>query len=188
MTSRSDMKRKDVEKFFYELGMLKNMQRSGWFTLGIFQGDSVASHSFRATIIAYYLAKKLNANIEKTVIMTLFHDVPEARTGDLNKVNSSYVKADKKAAREDQLSLFPEIIELLEEFEKQETVESQIARDSDILEVIIQAKEYENKNPLAKEFYVNAYSRLLLEESKELADRIISSQTTWWKGLKNLKR
>ncbi len=188
MTSQSNKERKEIENFLYELGMLKNTQRTGWLTLGIFQGDSIASHSFRAAIIAYYLAKKLNADREKTVIMTLFHDVPEARIGDINKVSSSYVKADKKAAREDQLSLFPEIIELLEEFEKQETLESQIARDADILEVIIQAKEYENINPLAKEFYVNAYSRLLLEESKELADRIISSEVTWWKGLKNLRR
>ena len=179
----------EFEKFLYELGFLKNMQRSGWLTLGIRFGDSVASHSFRAAIISYYLAKKLNANVEKTLLMTLFHDVPETRIGDINKISKKYLKADKLKVIENQFSeLFPEIKELAKEFIEQKTLEAKIARDSDILEVIVQAKEFENINKLAKEFYENAYNRLELEESKKIATKLINSDVVWWKGMKDLER
>ena len=74
---------KNFSSFIYEVGLLNNFKRSGFDFLGT-GSQNIASHSFRASIIAYLLAKRLKADENKAVILTLFHDIPETRTGDIN--------------------------------------------------------------------------------------------------------
>ena len=40
-------------------------------------------------------------------VITLFHDVPEARTGDLNYVNKKYCQVDERKAVEDLAHTLP---------------------------------------------------------------------------------
>ncbi len=85
---------KNVVNFFFELGMLKKTPRSGFQFLGS-GGESVADHSFRMTLIGYSLAKMSpGVDLFKVVCLCLFHDAPEARTGDMNYVNKQYVRRD----------------------------------------------------------------------------------------------
>ncbi|MBI5036681.1 HD domain-containing protein [Candidatus Micrarchaeota archaeon] len=44
--------------FFYEIGDLKRIARSGWWSAKIQRPETVAEHSFRAAIIAYCLAEE----------------------------------------------------------------------------------------------------------------------------------
>ena len=74
---------KNIASFIFETGLLNNFKRSGFDFLGTCN-QNIASHSFRASIIAFILAKRLNADENKAVILTLFHDIPETRTGDIN--------------------------------------------------------------------------------------------------------
>ena len=46
---------KKVVKFIAEIGMLKNLRRSGWAVVGVKNGESVAEHSFRAAVIGYII-------------------------------------------------------------------------------------------------------------------------------------
>ena len=47
------------------------------------------------------------ADVARVVMLCLFHDVPEARTGDLNYVNKKYVKADEEKAVNDLAETLP---------------------------------------------------------------------------------
>lgn len=80
---------KNIANFLFEAGMLKRTPRSGFQFLG--SGvESVAEHIFRTTYIGYTLGKLvLDVNVDRLVKMCLFHDLPEARTGDLNYVNKN---------------------------------------------------------------------------------------------------
>ncbi|MBI4399321.1 HD domain-containing protein, partial [Candidatus Micrarchaeota archaeon] len=82
--------------FLYEVGLLKRTPRSGWLTIGIKDCESVAEHSFRCAILGYVLARMEKANVEKIVLLCLFHDVPEARIGDLHLIARKYVSKNYK--------------------------------------------------------------------------------------------
>ena len=49
--------------------------------------DNIASHSFRAAFIGYFLAKQLKADANKVLKMCLLHDLEEIRTGDHNWIH-----------------------------------------------------------------------------------------------------
>jgi len=98
---------KGLVNFFFELGMLKKTPRSGYQFLGS-GGESVADHSFRASLIGYTLARLTpGSDLLKVISLCLFHDVPESRTGDLNYVNKRYVKPDEELAVADLAATVP---------------------------------------------------------------------------------
>jgi len=77
---------KNLANFFFEVGMLKRTPRTGFQFLGS-GAQSVAEHSFRTAIIVYTLACLYGTvDTARVVQLCLFHDVPEARIGDLNYV------------------------------------------------------------------------------------------------------
>ncbi len=87
--------------------MLKRSPRTGYQFLGT-GGESVADHSFRMTIVGYVLASmEPEADGNKVVLMCLFHDLPETRTGDHNYVNKRYTQVDEESALEDQVRGLP---------------------------------------------------------------------------------
>jgi putative hydrolase of HD superfamily len=137
-------------RFLYEVGHLKNVPRAGWTVMGIASPESVAEHSYRTTIIGYVLAHLEQADVEKTVLMCLFHDVHEARLTDLHRLARKYVDwvpAETKAIAH-MLKRLPDSISdhiggALAEYMRVDTLEAQIAKDADRLEFIFQAVEYQ---------------------------------------------
>src|SRR6266498_1327726 len=98
---------KNIANFLYEAGMLKRTPRSGFQFLGT-GAESVAEHIFRTSYIGYALGRLAkNINVDHLIKMCLFHDLPEARTGDLNYVNKKYVEADETKAVEDLARTLP---------------------------------------------------------------------------------
>jgi putative hydrolase of HD superfamily len=92
---------KNIANFLFEAGMLKRTPRTGFQFLGS-GAESVAEHIFRTSMIGYTLAQlDEEADAGRVVLLCLFHDIPEARTGDLNYVNKKYVKVDERKAVED---------------------------------------------------------------------------------------
>lgn len=175
---------KRLVQFFFETGMLKKTPRTGYRFLGTGE-ESVASHSFRTAIIGYSLCSDLNVNREKVVLMCLFHDLAEARTGDHNYVYQKYVVIDEKKALEDQLKNLPfalEVKALIDEFNKAETQEAKIARDADQLDLILELKEQldiGNKN--AKDWIDYAIKRLYTDKAKKIAQEILKTHMSeWW--------
>ncbi len=144
---------KDITKFFFELGQLKRVKRSGWWAAGIKDPESVAEHTFRSVIIGRILAELEKADKDKVTMMLLFHDVPESRINDMHKIGARYIDIDKAgaSAMKEQLERLPkrlgkEVLDNFNEMETKKTKEAIIAKDADLLECAIQAKEYLEQN------------------------------------------
>ncbi len=176
---------KNLANFFFEVGMLKRTPRTGFQFLGS-GAESVAEHSFRTAIIGYTLAR-LDGGVDvgRVVQMCLFHDIPEARTGDLNYVNKKYVRVDEGRAVDDLARTLPfgdDYRGLLAEFAAGGSRESLIAHDADQLEMILALKEYKDLgNRYADEWYPFSVRRLRTETAQRLAEVIWSTDSSrWW--------
>ena len=176
---------KNIANFFFEAGMLKRTPRSGFQFLGT-GAESVAEHIFRTVYIGYALGKiDGTVDTDRLLQMCLFHDLPEARTGDLNYVNKKYVVADEEKAVEDLAVTVPfgrEIKGLIEEFKEGQTREAQLARDADQLEMILALKEYKDLgNKYADEWLEFSLKRLETETAQKLASVILETDSSlWW--------
>jgi putative hydrolases of HD superfamily len=176
---------REIADFLFEVGMLKKTPRSGFQFLGS-GSESVAEHVLRTLFIGYVLCKMdRTADELKVLRLCLVHDLPEARTGDMNYVNKKYVTVDeKKAVRELAAPLFfgAEIESLLEEFNRKETRESLLARDADQLSLILQLKECGDLgNRYSRQWIGYAVRRLNTENARELAKSIVDTDSTnWW--------
>ena len=178
------MTKRTIE-FLFEVGMLKKTPRTGYQFLGS-GGESVADHSFRTAVIGYVLAsQEPGADRNKVVLMCLFHDFPEARTGDHNYVNKKYVKTDEERAVQDQvreLSFGDEIVDLFQEFNGCDTLEAHLAKDADQLDLILELKEQlDSGNPNAKDWLSYAVKRIITDGAKQMAQEILTTNSSdWW--------
>ena len=179
-----------IADFLFEVGMLCKTPRSGYQFLGSGR-ESVAEHVLRTVYTGYALCK-LNPSLDELRVlkMCVLHDLPEARTGDMNYVNKKYVRVDEaKAVREltESLSFGEDIRQAIDEFNAKETPESRIARDADQIALILQLKEYGDLgNKYSEEWIEYALKRLCTEEGKKLAACIIQTDSSrWWFKEKN---
>ncbi|MDE0300454.1 MAG: HD family hydrolase [Candidatus Poribacteria bacterium] len=143
--------------FIEEMAVLKNLPRTGWRFQGIKDGESVADHCYRVSLLSMILADMLathgvRLDAEKVMRMALLHEVAEARIGDIPFPALEYIPENVKERGEDKAvkSMFEEFgtvgekyIEIWEEFESNSSVEGQVVRAADKLELMIQAYEYE---------------------------------------------
>lgn len=175
----------NIADFLFEVGMLKRTPRSGFQFLGTGK-ETVAEHSLRTAIIGFVLASMSDdLSTDRVVNMCLFHDLVEARTGDLNYVNKRYVKADEEAAVRDMTSGLPfgnEIRRLTEEFNGRSSSEAQAANDADQIEMILQLKELGDLgNRYARDWISSAMKRLRTDNGKQLARSILNTDfSAWW--------
>ncbi len=143
-------KLEQVAHYLFEIGHLKRLRRSGWWRMGVDSPESVAEHTFRTAIIGYVLATLEGADPERTASICLFHDVAEARIGDVSWLARRYLASAQEAegfAFREQVGHLPQslaqsILGLFEEKERQSSREAQLARDADLLECLLQAQEY----------------------------------------------
>ena len=176
---------KNLANFLFEVGMLKRTPRTGFQFLGS-GAESVAEHSFRTAMIGYTLAQMDGqADVGRVLQLCLFHDIPEARTGDLNYVNKKYVTVDEEKAVEDlarQLPFGDDYRNTLQEFMAKQSHEALLAHDADQLEMILALKEYKDLgNRNADEWYPSAFARLQSDIAKRLAETIWDTNSTkWW--------
>ncbi|MBL7073137.1 MAG: HD domain-containing protein [Candidatus Omnitrophica bacterium] len=186
-----------VLDFFAEAGKLKQIKRSGWWMTGVPEAESVADHSFRCAVIGYVLAKIERVDAAKVLMMTLFNDLHEARINDLHKVAHRYLNvraAEKKAFKEQITRMSDEIKGELagvrREHDTQKTAESIVARDADILECLIQAKEYADQGfQCAKKFFKKAPEHLKTKSAKKLWKSAETwDSNSWWEKISEFER
>ena len=176
---------KNLANFLFEVGMLKKTPRTGFQFLGS-GAESVAEHSFRTAMIGYTLAQiDGHVDVARVIQLCLFHDIPEARTGDLNYVNKKYVKVDEMKAVDDlaeQLPFGDDYRQTLVEFNARETSEALIANDADQLEMILALKEHKDLgNRNADEWFPFSIERLKTDAARQLAASIWSTDSSkWW--------
>ena len=176
---------KDLINFLFEVGMLKKTPRTGYQFLGSGK-ESVAEHSFRMALIGYLLSiQEPKADSMKTMLMCLFHDLHEARTGDHNYVNKRYVQIDEDKAVQDLAKGLPfgdQIISLTREFTEGQSLEACISRDADQLDLILSLKEQQDLgNAYAREWLHYAVKRLQTDSARKMAQEILETDSTeWW--------
>ncbi len=176
---------KQLINFLFEVGMLKKTPRTGYQFLGSGR-ESVAEHSFRTAVIGYLLSQQEpDADAYKIVLMCLFHDFHEARTGDHNYVNKKYVRVDEDRAVRDLSKDLPfgnDIISLTHEFNEGNSLEARLSRDADQLDLILELKEQlDLGNRSAKDWLGYTLKRLQTESAKRLAQEAMNTTyTDWW--------
>jgi putative hydrolase of HD superfamily len=179
----SDLRR--IADLFFEVGMLRRTPRTGYRFLGTGE-ESVAEHLFSTAFIGYCLAHLDGEADAFTVVkMCLFHDLPEARTGDQNYVYKKYVQVDEERATADLTAGIPfadEIKGLIAEFNAHETRAARLAHDADQLALLLQLKEHKDLgNRYADAWLRNNAKRLQTEAAKNLAQAILKTDlSAWW--------
>ena len=175
---------KRLADLVFECGMLRKTPRTGFQFLGSGK-ENVAEHSFRTAVITYILSEMAGADSERAVLLALFHDLHEARTGDFNYVNRRYNASVRTDALRDAFQgtgMEDNLLGLWEELEKTETLEARLAQDADQIDLMATLKEEEDLgNPYARKWLDCALERLRTDEGKELAQAISSTDhTDWW--------
>ena len=185
MSSMNDARDRIVD-FLFEAGTLKRTPRSGWAFLPGARSESVADHTFRTVLVALVLARMDDAvDADRVVRMALVHDLPEARTSDLNYVHQKYVTVDERAAARDQVAGLPfgdEMLQLLDELEARETPEARVVRDADQLEMLLTLREAEAGGAAeARDWMPAVAERLRTPAARDLGRRIMEGDPSrWW--------
>ena len=183
----------NIVKYVYETGYLKHLKRAGWSMLGIPAPESVAEHTFRTAILGYMLASLEGADPQKTATICLFHDIPEARIGDLHRVARRYIDAKEGEAEAfaEQMQRLPEeaakhVTVLFRDYEEGLSQEGVLAKDADLLECLVQAREYQVQGYAGVSDWIEGcYKGLRSASAKQLADVFLQvDPQEWWKGLK----
>jgi putative hydrolase of HD superfamily len=183
--------------FFAEAGLLKRVKRSGWWVAGIKDPESVADHCFRCAVIGFYMAIEEGADPYRVLAMTLFNDIHEARINDLHKMGHFYIdfkKAENKVFHDQVASLATKtraaLNDIRGDYDRQRSRESLIARDADILECLVQAKEYlDHGHKVASKFLRRAPGFLKTRTAKKLWKALQRwDSTVWWENVVKFER
>ncbi|MSU56063.1 MAG: HD domain-containing protein [Candidatus Taylorbacteria bacterium] len=181
------MLKRDIE-FLYEIGTLKNTERS-WQQ---FMGSGCATvpeHSFRVVFLALLIARGEKFKDEEKILkMSLVHDLSETRTGDTNYLTAVYTKRDDKQAVHDIFlgTSFADLNkDILHEYEERKTLAAKIVKDADNLDVDIELKEMEERGSIiAKKMEPSRKlirtQKLYTKTAKKIWDEIQKADPASW--------
>ena len=176
---------KNIVNLLFKARILKNIPRSGYHFLGAGK-ESVAEHSFSVSFIAFVMSQmEPDVDALKLIAMCLVHDLPEAKTGDLNYVQKKYVTADENKAVEDITRNLPfgsSLADLINEFNADRSLEAKLAHDADQLALILDLKALSDigYDP-PKKWLPFALKRLKTKTGQTLAQTIMKTEwDAWW--------
>lgn len=184
-----------IARYVFEAGMLKRVKRSGWWAEKVESPESVADHSFRAAIIAFMLAHMEGLDegeANRLCTAAVFHDMHEARIGDMHKITARYVtvshELERKVEREQVVGMPNGIQNSILETLDLSIKEHAILKDADYLECAFQAKEYLDVGYKGAGTWIdNIGARLKTKSAKALLAKMKTMDSNcWWKGLKKL--
>ncbi len=179
--------------FFYELGMLKKIKHCGVMFAGVLNPDTLGEHSCRSGQIGFMLAcETKDASPERVSLLCLMHDIGEIRVGDAHRIAERYVevKPGERTAMMEQTEPLPPAIRthirsLWDEFHDQKTLNARLARDADLLETMMQAKEYLDCGYKAAQRWLDNGKKLLQTPiaKKMFTEMCKTPFTDWWNHL-----
>lgn len=163
---------------------LKTTKRKGWVNHGIKGPESIADHMYRMALMALVAGDVPGLNRERCIKIALVHDIAEAIVGDITP--SDGVPKEEKSRRE-QAALnemcevlgggmrADEIKELWLEYENNSSLEANLVKDFDKVEMILQALEYEIEHGrVLDEFFLSTAGKFQTEMGRSWAAEIIS--------------
>ncbi|KAJ6902880.1 5'-deoxynucleotidase HDDC2 isoform X2 [Populus alba x Populus x berolinensis] len=126
---------------------LKTTKRKGWINQGIKGPESIADHMYRMSLMALIVGDLPGVNRERCIKIAIVHDIAEAE----------------------------EIKELWAEYENNASLEANIVKDFDKVEMILQALEYEMEHgKVLDEFFLSTAGKFQTEIGKSWAAEIAS--------------
>lgn len=182
---------KNFIKFNTTVGKLKHLPRTGWLTRFVPDPETVAAHSWRVALIALEFAdevKAMGADLEKVLKMAICHDLGESIIGDYIHIDCKYANITSKEKYEKEAvavrALADEsgingIYDIWREFEDRDTIEARIAKDFEIIDMLLQAFQYLQENPEMTdltEFMEKNETHVKTELGKQLVAEIKTAQ------------
>ncbi len=139
---------------------LKDTTRHSYTSNG--RHESVAEHTFRTTLMAYFIKDEFpEVDIDKVIKMCLIHDIGEAFTGDIPAFEkTSEEENTEKRLLIDWVNHIPnpfntEMFYLYQEMEEQQTIEAKLYKALDGLEAVIQHNEADLSTWSENEYELN---------------------------------
>lgn len=145
---------KEILEFFEPIEKVKRKEREGWKKSNV-KGvvETIGSHSFGAALIGWLLAEKEGLDREKIIKLLLVHDLVMAYMPDITPYDKAYAKKKgiENMTMEKLLKKVPEGLRiefqsLIQEYQKEETPESRLAREADKLDTLLQAASYSRES------------------------------------------
>jgi len=139
---------------------LKCNTRHSWTSTN--RHESVAEHSWRLSLMAYFIQDEFpEADINKVILMCIFHDLGEAITGDIpafNKTKEHEEIEDREIIR--LIETLPQnyrdkLLALFKEMNELQTLEAKICKALDKMETLIQHNEADVSTWLPLEYKLN---------------------------------
>lgn len=134
---------RDLE-LLYEVGCLRFIPRT-WKQFLNPDVENLAEHSLRVIWIALIIAQHEGpVNTDKLMKMALIHDLSESRCVDVHYVSRQYVVRHEEEAMKDTLAdtaIEHEFLKLWQEYEEKSSLEAQIVKDADNLDVDLEFRE-----------------------------------------------
>ena len=180
-----------ILSFLQQSLVLTKMQRRHKRHLGN-SDDSIAEHTYHASLIAYCLCRMEGLNHEqglKAMGMTLIHDVAEVRTADHGFVEKHYVEINEDKANKDtflKMDFGKDLFDLNAEFEAKETQIAKIVKDADSLQqIFLEWDLMWQGNLIAKKWFESDFKDrvpgLRTESAKKIAESLkTSNPNEWW--------
>ncbi len=161
---------------------LINVARSGWMLRGVPPSiaENIAEHSFIASLICLDLCTNLGLDsltINRIVVMTLIHDLPEAFIGDIVRYSNAEVERIKKVMEFEAIekNIDNEYIKnLFREYKEQQNFESNMAKLCDYIATYIVGYIYRSQGFEVNDIIENTYRNIAeISEKLRIDDRIL---------------
>lgn len=174
--------------FLYEMGSIRYIDRM-WRRFYNKDFANLSEHHFRVFWIAMIIAgKEGNVDTGKIAKMAMVHDIAESRAGDVDYLARQYVIRNEELGIQDMLegtSIADEFLQLWEEYEARESLESKIVKDADNLDVDFELAEQAVQGKTIGTQWAdmrenNVKPLLFTETAKELFDQIGQTSPHNW--------
>ncbi|KAM0001173.1 putative HD/PDEase domain, 5'-deoxynucleotidase YfbR/HDDC2 [Helianthus debilis subsp. tardiflorus] len=167
---------------------LKTTKRKGWVNQGIKGSESIADHMYRMALMALVADDLPGINRERCIKIALVHDIAEAIVGDITP-SDGVPKVEKSRLEQAALNEMCEVLgggkraeeikELWREYEDNASLEANLVKDFDKIEMILQALEYETEHDrVLDEFFLSTAGKFQTEIGKSWAAEIIARRNS----------
>lgn len=204
----------DSFKFYYEATKLKDLLRQGAVQWNVSKDrlESIAEHTFGCNILAISLTSELGLDLDlgRVLEMLTIHELEEIVIGDVTPLDNIDKKSLKSKARiavykmVKNLDNADRLMELTDEYNDAQTLESQFAKAIDKLECVLEFKKYQDNGQvslahLTEDMLKNKKLKNYVDSGKyDLADifflfhmpayeKFGIDENYWFNNLKNLE-
>uniref|UniRef100_A0A8C6WJX0 5'-deoxynucleotidase HDDC2 n=1 Tax=Neogobius melanostomus TaxID=47308 RepID=A0A8C6WJX0_9GOBI len=143
---------RNILQFMKLIGQLKRIPRTGWVYRKVREPESVSDHMYRMAMMSLTITDP-TVDRDRCIKLALVHDMAECIVGDI--APSDNISKEEKHRREEEAmrslsDLLPnglrqEVYALWEEYETQSSAEARMVKQFDLLEMVLQAHEYEQE-------------------------------------------